>query len=258
MHAPHACLQKYLGAARRASYVSVRPSETGEPSVHYLEAPMSPFKPISTSSNTAALLPISEESKTRRPPSRTPSSILGGPGAQGYWNLNRVQVKHGFLSMPGESAHNAVSRDMLQPQMSSICAKQAAVLACHAVSPHVYLHQDIASVQTAPCTSKKVRVCVCGCVSRAVEMNASMHMSGLVDTPIVVVNFKRRDMESESQYLMVVDDKGRIHHVTSQLAARLGTTTSALMGSTGGLVSAMDTLLPEPFVKLHRWVSSEL
>lgn len=82
-------------------------------------------------------------------------------------------------------------------------------------------------------------------------MHATIQVSGMVDTPIVVVRLRRRaDVDSIDKYLMVVDDKGRIHHVTSQLAMRLGTTTSRLIGSTGGLVSAMDALLPEPFVKM--------
>lgn len=87
----------------------------------------------------------------------------------------------------------------------------------------------------------------------AVALDATFHVSGLVDVPLVVVKLKRtRDYKASPQYLLVTDDKGRITHVTSQLARRLGTTASKMQSSNGS--NAMEMLLPEPFVKLHRWV----
>ncbi len=75
----------------------------------------------------------------------------------------------------------------------------------------------------------------------------------MVDVPLIVVKLKRAPGSSSGpQYLLVTDDKGRITHVTGQLAKRLGNTASKMQSNQA--VNAMDMLLPEPFVKLHRWV----
>lgn len=87
----------------------------------------------------------------------------------------------------------------------------------------------------------------------AVALSASIHLSGMVDVPLIVVKLRRAPGSATGPpYLLVTDDKGRITHVTGQLAERLGTTASKMQSNQA--VHAMDVLLPEPFTKLHRWV----
>mmetsp|Transcript_29309 Transcript_29309/g.64857 ORF Transcript_29309/g.64857 Transcript_29309/m.64857 type:complete len:2212 (+) Transcript_29309:218-6853(+) len=56
--------------------------------------------------------------------------------------------------------------------------------------------------------------------------------------------------QAKSHQMLVADRRGCIRHVTSELAASLGTTTHALMAD--GAANALDTVMPEPFLQLHR------
>ncbi len=49
--------------------------------------------------------------------------------------------------------------------------------------------------------------------------------------------------------LLATDSRGRITHVSTPLAARLGTTVSRLQA--GGAMHALDALLPPPFARIH-------
>ena len=52
--------------------------------------------------------------------------------------------------------------------------------------------------------------------------------------------------------MMVTDRKGRLVHVSRDLAEALGRTPSALLEDMGANASVWDSLLPEPFAQLHR------
>lgn len=51
-------------------------------------------------------------------------------------------------------------------------------------------------------------------------------------------------------HMFVSDNKGRILHVTRGLASMLGSTTKELLA--GGCQHAVESLLPQPFVHMHR------
>ncbi len=80
-----------------------------------------------------------------------------------------------------------------------------------------------------------------------ITVNVTIKVGGIGETAMYVC--KLTGVVDTDHKLMVTDAKGRITHVTTKLAERLGCTVSKLQS--GNMVHALDALLPPPFVRIH-------